>query len=115
MNKESNHITGVLYATTRYSSTSKALLKAALDAFLATPSGDAKLLYSVYYEQQQGFRSTEGSLQSVDKSIDLAFNDLVLNDVAIEWKVIMGNEPDEATFMQFEERPGMNEEEEEDL
>lgn len=114
MNKESNHITGVLYATTRHSSSSKGLLEAALDAFLATPSGDAKLLYSLYYEQQQGFRTTEGSLKGTDPSIDLAFNDLVLDNVAAEWKVIMGNEADEAVFMKFEERPGMNEEEDDD-
>lgn len=112
MRKDANNIIGVLYATTIYSSSSKVLLEAALDAFLATPSGDAKLLYRLYYEQQQGIRSTEGPFKGMETSMDLAFNDLVLDDVAAEWKLIMGDEADEAAFMQFDERPGMNEEEE---
>ena len=42
-------------------------------------------------------------------SLDLAFNDLILEDVASMWKEIMVNDVDESTFMKFEDRPGMTE------
>lgn len=111
MNSESNYITGVLYATTIYTNSSKALLKSAVDAFLATRSEDAQLLYSAYYEQQQHNRGTEGSSNGTNPSLDLAFDDSVLEDVAAGWKAIVGNEVDESEFMKFEERPGMHEDE----
>jgi hypothetical protein len=41
--------------------------------------------------------------------LDLAFNDLVLDDVAAQWKAIIGNDVDDSAFMKFEERPGMSE------
>ena len=109
MNPESNYVTGVLYATTIYTSSSKGRLEAAINELLATRSEDAQLLYSVYYEQQQDDRGTEGSPNRTSPSLDLAFNDLVLEYVAAGWKAIVGNDVDESEFMKFEERPGMHE------
>lgn len=106
---DSNHITGVLYATTLHTSRSKDLLEAALNAVLATRSDDSQPLYSIYYEQQQANRTTKYLANGISPSLDLAFNDLVLDDVAAQWKAIMGNDVDELTFMKFEERPGMSE------
>ena len=55
-------------------------------------------MYSLYYEQEQAAAS-----------LDLAFNDEILEEVETNWKDIVGSE--EATpFMQFEERMGMNDE-----
>jgi len=98
----------VLYATTLYTSSSKILLEAALNAFLVNRGDGTKLLYRVYYEQQQGCRRTENLSNGICPSFDLAFNDLVLEDVAAEWKTILGNNVDESTFMQFEKRPSMD-------
>jgi hypothetical protein len=98
----------VLYATTLYTSSSKILLETALNAFLVTRGDGTKLLYRVYYEQQQGCGQTENLSNGTCPSFDLAFNDLVLDDVAAEWKAILGNDVDESTFMQFETRPSMD-------
>jgi hypothetical protein len=43
-------------------------------------------------------------------SLDLAFNDQMLEDVEEEWRVVMGDEGDRSAFMQFEERAGIDEE-----
>ena len=82
-----------------YSSSSKALLEAALSKFLKiAESGEGKLLYSLCYEQEQDAAS-----------LDLAFNDLILETVETKWKTIV-NSGDQTLFMQFEERMGMNDE-----
>jgi hypothetical protein len=90
---------GVLYATTIHSSGSKALLGAALSKFLEiAEDGEGKLLYSLYYEQKQAAAS-----------LDLAFNDEILEKVQTKWKAIV-NEEEGPPFMQFEERTGINDE-----
>jgi hypothetical protein len=108
VNEEANYIIGVLYATTLHSNGSKALIEAALDAFLRSANiEDTKVLYTLYYEQQS-LKSTGESSKDSDPSLDLSCNDQLLEDVAQEWKVVLGNEVDQAAFMQFEERTGMN-------
>jgi hypothetical protein len=89
----------VLYATTTSSPGSKMLLESALAKFLkSAEQGDGKLLYSLYYEQKH-----------TPASLDLAFNDQMLEEVETKWKTIVGSE-DDSTFMQFEERTGMDDE-----
>jgi len=39
----------------------------------------------------------------------LAFNDGILDDVKQEWKSVVRAEDDDTEFMKFEERAGMNE------
>lgn len=91
----------VLYTTTACSSSSKVLLEAALSRFLqVAENGEGKLLYSLYYEQEQPATY-----------LDLAFNDQILEEVETKWKRIVGDETEQAAFMQFEERVGMNDEE----
>ena len=95
-----NNGIGVIYVTTEYSSSSKALLEAALARFLEiTERGEGKLLYSLYYE-----------LEQTAVLLDLAFNDQILENVETKWKTIAEGEEEQTPFMQFEERIGMNSE-----
>ncbi len=97
-----NHGLGVLYSTTPKSDTSKTILEAALSALLkSTEDDEGKLLYSLYYEQEQ---------QASYACLDLAFNDEILQAVEDQWKAIMADENGalEGSFMQFEEREGIN-------
>jgi hypothetical protein len=58
-------------------------------------------LYTLYYEQQQ---------VSGTSSLDLAFDDQLLDDVEVQWRTVLGYGDDEEhpLFMQFAEREGMN-------
>lgn len=101
-------ILGVLYISTLYSEQSKKLLEAALLVFLtATEHSEDHLMYSLYYEQCQTQRSST-SAEASEASLDLAFNDDVLDDVQDQWRSIMCDEVDEASFMKFEDREGVN-------
>jgi hypothetical protein len=105
-----NHVLGVLYATTLKSDTSKAILEAALSALLkSTEYGCGKLLYSLYYEQEQQASTADPATPSY-ASLDLAFNDEILQAVEDQWEAIMadGNSVVEGSFMQFEDREAMN-------
>jgi Rab proteins geranylgeranyltransferase component A len=96
-----------------YSKSSKPLLEAALSAFLkAADGGEVKLLYSLYYEQEA--TSPDGSATPPDSSLDLAFNDDILDNIEVQWKTIIGftDEGEQARFMQFDERNAMNEDDE---
>lgn len=95
----------VLYATTSYSEYSNKILDNAFSTFLKSNEEDADLLYTLYYEQEQVSRSA-GSEPS-DASLDLAFNDEILDDVERQWKAIVGD-ADQTTFMRFEDREGAN-------
>jgi hypothetical protein len=82
------------------SSSSRSLLEGALSKFLEiAENGEAKLLYSLYYEQEQSV-----------SALDLAFNDEILEKVETKWKTIVEEGEEQAPFMQFEERTGMNDE-----
>jgi len=86
------------------------VLKSAISTFInIAENGEEKLLYSLYYEQEQGTRSINGSIAS-EASLDLAFNDEILQDVESQWRRIMSDEKGEleTTFLQFEDREGMN-------
>lgn len=100
-----NCLIGVLYITMLHSEHSKSILDAALDAFFASlEEPRPSLLYKLYYQQR-----AEGEGTSGEASIDLAFNDGILDDVENIWKTVMGDEFDQATtFMRFEDREGMN-------
>ena len=101
---------GVLYATTLQAAESKTVLEAALAALLeSTEHGEGKLLYSLYYEQEQQASTTDPTMPS-DGSLDLAFNDEILQTVEDQWKSIMADDNGvvEGSFMKFEDREGMN-------
>jgi len=65
-------------------------------------------LFSLYYEQQQNGLPDDSNSVATD-SLDLAFDDGILEDVKSDWKRIIADEADNATFMTFEERSGMYE------
>jgi len=91
-----------------HSKDSKKTIKAALETFLATAeNGEGKLLYSLYYEQKE--LEPAAKPDKFDMSLDLAFNDAILDDVEQRWKSIIENDKvqESATFMQFEDREGM--------
>ncbi len=111
-----NQNLGVLYATTLYSNDSKAVLEAALCALLKSfENEESKLLYSLYYEQEQQ-ASTADAKTASDASLDLAFNDDILHAVEEQWKAIIADENSviKTPFMQFEDREGINDEEDAD-
>ncbi|KAF4635413.1 hypothetical protein G7Y89_g2682 [Cudoniella acicularis] len=88
----------VLYASTSHREDSKLVLEGALSAFLkSVDDSEAQILYKLHYDQQE----------SPDSSLDLAFDDQMLDAVEKQWKEIVG-ENDTASFMQFEERNSMN-------
>lgn len=70
-------------------------------------------MYSLYYEQEQQALTADAKTPS-DASLDLAFNDGILQAVEDQWKAIMADENGviEAPFMQFEDREGMHNDEE---
>ena len=93
----------------QHSETSKVLLEAAVSAFLKTAeNGEGKLLYSLYYEQQ-GVGS-DPSVSDSDSSLDLAFNDGILDSAEAEWRNVMESRDGEpsAKFMQFDERNALS-------
>ncbi|TVY24414.1 Rab proteins geranylgeranyltransferase component A [Lachnellula hyalina] len=91
----------VLYASTRYFENSKVVLEATISKFLEAVKDNVKLLYTLYYEQQQ---------VTATSSLDLAFDDQILDNVEEQWKAVSGYGDDEEhpPFMQFADREGMN-------
>lgn len=59
----------------------------------------------MYYEQNAQIDE--------ETSFDLAFNDGILDDVEAVWKTVMGEGVDETSFMRFEERQGMSNDDDE--
>ena len=99
---------GVLYAST--SNTGKdgyALLQAAVEALLH--SLDGHVLWCLRYTQRSHTESEQSSRVVVfpPPSLDLAFDDDVLRRVEEVWKMVDG----EGSFMQFEEREGLGDDE----
>lgn len=86
-------------------------MEAAIEAFLKTAgNGEAKLLYSLYYEHHAAVREGE------NLPLDLAFNDTMLENVEKEWKKITatGDSSESlSSFMVFEDRQGMDNEDDE--
>ncbi|KAH7336241.1 rab geranylgeranyl transferase escort protein-like protein [Rhexocercosporidium sp. MPI-PUGE-AT-0058] len=95
----------VLYATTLHSEQSKKLLDNALSTFLQSNQDHAEPLYTLYYDQEQVRKNTTS--EPSEASLDLAFNDEVLEEVEAQWKAVVGD-AEGAAFMRFEDREGMN-------
>lgn len=66
-------------------------------------------MYSLCYEQEQQ-ASTPDLATPSEASLDLAFNDDILQAVEDQWNAIVADENGvvEGSFMQFEDREGMN-------
>ena len=61
-------------------------------------------MYSWYYEQKT----------SADSSLDLAFDDRILDTVEEQWRSLVEPLEDGVEFMKFEERNAMGEDDDED-
>lgn len=85
------------------------LLEKAVESLLQSEGSDGKLLYSIYYEQHQNALPV-GSSPGATGFLDLAFDDGILDEVKSDWMKVSGNEADDSAFLRFEERLGMNEE-----
>lgn len=87
-----------------YSANSKVLLETAVAKFFGIADSEtAQLIYKLYYEQEQVTKVNGDTVEP----LDLAFNDGMLDDVEEEWRLIMEDQ-DDKEFMRFEERAGMN-------
>ncbi|KAL3426584.1 rab protein geranylgeranyltransferase component A [Phlyctema vagabunda] len=104
----------VIYASTLQTSSGDTLLQAAVSAFIES-SGDqnTRVLYRLYYEQNRSTSvpKSQGLIYDLrDPSLDLAFDDAILDEVEASWKVTRQNigEQEPAVFLKFEERNEMN-------
>jgi Rab proteins geranylgeranyltransferase component A len=94
---------------------SKSALEEAVSYLLKSiEKGEGKLLYSLYYEQEQQ-ASTDPTIPP-NASLDLAFNDEILQAVEYQWKSIVTDDTGvgNAIFMQFEDREGINNDDDDD-
>jgi endo-beta-N-acetylglucosaminidase D len=64
----------------------------------------AKLLYTLQYEQEE----------TPSSPLDLSFDDQILEHVEIQWQEVLGEQAVAGQFMQFEERKGMEADDEDD-
>jgi hypothetical protein len=72
-----------------------------LSTFLVmVESGEGELLYTVHFEQ------------ALETSFDLAFNDDMLIDVKAQWNTILGKDAEQASFMKFEDRHAIDDDDE---
>lgn len=125
----------MLYASSSSAGDPKERLEAAISALLKcfpletsiesiVTRGEPKVLYSVYYEQMVGPIGNSHSENVYGlgySSVDLAFDDVVLDNVEDAWRAVMGltsgdQSPTElsGTYMVFEDREPMGEGEEYD-
>ncbi|PBP20719.1 putative rab geranylgeranyl transferase escort protein [Diplocarpon rosae] len=102
----------VLYASTLHSDQSNKVLEKAITKLLHSVENGGELLCTVYYEKSQTAKSTT-KLEASEASLDLAFNDEILEEVETQWASIMENPPP-GSFLRFEDREGMNEYEDEE-
>ncbi|CAM1501773.1 Fc.00g037570.m01.CDS01 [Cosmosporella sp. VM-42] len=104
----------VLYLSTVYGNFSKALLEKALSSLLAAVESDKAApvcLYQLYYEQGTGKTSLNVGGNTVTfplPSLDLAFDDDVLDPVHDAWKVVMGSAAvgEDVEYLKFDDREG---------
>lgn len=106
--------TGVIYLTMSTTSQGFSVLDAALTALLqaVTPTGD--VLYKLYYEQTTSAReplvTTRRSatvFEFPSPSLGLSFEDTSLDAVKEAWKLVMKDDVTDGSYMMFEDREGM--------
>ncbi|PBP16892.1 putative rab geranylgeranyl transferase escort protein [Diplocarpon rosae] len=102
----------VLYGSTLHCDQSNKLLKNAISKLLNSVEKGGELLCTLYFEKSQTAKST-AELEASEASLDLAFNDEILQEVETQWASIMEN-PSPESFLRFEDREGMNEYEDEE-
>jgi hypothetical protein len=91
------------------------ILNVALTALLQAVTPSANPLYKLYYEQTTSARQSQvTSLRSAavfefpSPSLSLSFDDSSLDPVKEAWKLVMKDEASEDAYMVFEDREGMD-------
>ncbi|KAI1365402.1 rab protein geranylgeranyltransferase component A [Xylaria arbuscula] len=104
----------VIYLTVQKTPQSSHHLDLALTALLQATTDGTDVLYKLYYEQATSSRhpltTPQGSatvFEFPSPSLSLAFDDGSLDAVQEAWKLVMKDEAAENAFMQFEDREGM--------
>lgn len=101
----------------------KVVLENAVENFLNSADSKAKVIWSAYFTQlgclnhgRSVVENLKGSHDNVFSfpapALDLAFDDGLLDQVKQVWKAVMGDEADENSFLKFDDREGMIDEEE---
>lgn len=105
---------GIIYLTIQASPQSSHHLDLALTALLQAITDSADVLYKLYYEQATSSREPLTTLRGgatvfefPSPSLSLAFDDGSLDAVHEAWKLVMKHEAVSDAFMQFEDREGM--------
>ncbi|KAI0454026.1 GDP dissociation inhibitor-domain-containing protein [Xylaria acuta] len=104
----------VIYLTMEAIPQSLDILDMALTALLQAVATAADVLYKLYYEQATSARKSLVTSQDSatvfefpSPSLGLAFDDGSLDTVKEAWKIVMKDEVLDDTFMKFEDREGM--------
>lgn len=95
----------------------QSVLERAVNMLLASVDAKASVLWSLRFTQlgnSFGENIPDVSRHPVSErvlsfpppSLDLAFDDSVIDRVRTVWKMIMGDEVDDSQFLQFEDREG---------
>ncbi|GAB7352575.1 hypothetical protein MBLNU459_g2959t1 [Dothideomycetes sp. NU459] len=114
----------IIYAsTTATGHRGTTLLDQAIKSLLSTQATGAEVIWALHYEQhlniaeashaaEQGNQIKDRVLCFPDPSLDIVFDDAVLDNVKDAWTRIMGDDAD--GFMMFQEREGAGEEDHDD-
>ncbi|KAF2970676.1 hypothetical protein GQX73_g2887 [Xylaria multiplex] len=104
----------VVYLTMQTTPQSSHVLDIALATLLQAVAADGDVLYKLYYEQANSSRhslvTSQGSatvFEFPSPSLGLAFDDESLDTVKEAWKIVMKDDALDNAFMQFEDREGM--------
>lgn len=105
----------LLYLSTQSTTDSQKLLQQSIRPILAAVTGDndsssARCLWSLSYEQSRETSSVQvdGKVVTVPgPPLDLALGDETLDPVFEAWKLVMGEEADQDSYMKFADREGM--------
>ncbi|THC99110.1 hypothetical protein EYZ11_001431 [Aspergillus tanneri] len=101
----------------------QSLIEEAINKLLGSSDAGATVLWSLRYTQlgkaSNSSRTGTPSLNRLSENVicfppgnlDLAFDDAMIDMVKEAWKLVMGGEVDEDTFMEFEDREGAYNEE----
>ena len=110
--------TGILYCTTISSPVATVLMEMAINILLSSvKDGDAQVIYKLSYKQYADNPSDDDvGVAAQIPSLDLVFNDRIIDQVEATWKEIMGQEPGASAteFMKFEERKGLYDDDDDD-
>ena len=95
----------------------QALIESAVDRLIQAEGLHARVLWSLRYTQSGRLSNGKPGRLTVEEeapncycfppsSLDLAFEDDILDLVKEAWKIVVGDEADDADFMTFDDREG---------